>query len=125
MLKVGVKIPSIPRQLFGNAQKIMQSAKDPAIGITLTPEQRDKWAIYRGKGIKKELASEMASGEYKATDARGRRAQLAQIFSDHGQDAQDRLLDEFPELDRQYDDLMNKRDDIGGAVAAPTAPTFQ
>jgi hypothetical protein len=125
LLKVGVKIPSIPRQLFGNAQKIMQSAKDPAIGITLTPEQRDKWAIYRGEGIKKELASQMGSHEYKATDARGRRAQLGQIFSDHGQDAQDRLLDEFPELDRQYDDLMNKRDDIGGAVASPTAPTFQ
>lgn len=119
LLAMGVKIPPVPRQLFGNAAKIMQSPNDPAIGIPLTPKQRDDWAIFRGEGIKRDLESEINSGEYKAASDYGKRALLGQIFADHGQDAQDKLLDKHKDLERAYDALLDKRDAIYGP--SPTA----
>jgi hypothetical protein len=114
MLDYGVPIPPVPYHLGGKREGPLTNPNDPMVGVELTGEQRDKWAIYRGEGIERDLQDAMKSRDFVRADKYGKRVLLQKVFADHSKEARDKLIDTDKSFAAKWDAMVERREAIFG-----------
>lgn len=111
----------VPRWINGRAQRTLDDPNNPDIGVHLTPEEQDRWAVLRGDGLHEQLQMMVRSSGYQTQSQTVQKQLLEYIGAQYAEIATDKLMAE----DRSLLDRVTERERAAKESLRPPAPGTQ